>query len=367
MIDVASGSVLIVDDEPSNVRFLVRLLERKGYSRVQGVCNGRDALERLGTEPADLLVLDLHMPGMDGFAVMRAVRELPGCAHIPILVLTGDVSRDVRNRALSGGARDFLTKPFDSEEALLRIQNLMVTRLLFRALSRQNEELEERVRQRTEDLDQAQVEILGRLAAIAEHHDEETAEHTQRVADLSRSIALVMGLDEEEATLIGRASLLHDVGKIAVPMDIIHLRGPLSDAQRQVINRHAATGAKLLAGSRFKVLQQAEEIALTHHERWDGTGYPRGLAGAEIPLAGRIVAAADVYDALISARPYKAAFSREFAMAEIRRIRGSHLDPDVVDALERVVSGHHVPQAPARGWHLGRRTAAAGSSWRTAI
>ncbi|HSJ23714.1 MAG TPA: HD domain-containing phosphohydrolase [Longimicrobiales bacterium] len=367
MIDVESGSVLIVDDEPSNVRFLVRLLERRGYSRVQGLRNGAEALERLRAEPADLLLLDLHMPDMDGFAVMRAARELPGCAHLPILILTGDDSRDVRNRALSSGARDFLTKPFDSEEALLRIQNLLMTRMLHRALSRQNEELEDRVRQRTEDLEQAQVEILSRLAAIAEHHDEETAEHTQRVADLSRSIGLAMGLDEEEATLIGRASLLHDVGKISVPTEIIHLRGPLSDTQRRVMNRHAATGAKLLSGSRFKVLQQAEEIAHTHHERWDGTGYPRGLAGTDIPLAGRIVAAADVYDALISERPYKAAFSREFALAELRRIRGSHLDPDVVDALERVVSGGDSRQGLTGDWRIGRRAAATASVWRPAI
>ena len=337
MIEVEAGAVLILDDEPGNVRFLVRLLERRGYTNVSGLSDARLALEHLRREPADLLVLDLRMPDLDGFGVLTELAGIPGCALMPVLVLTGDDSREVRNRALACGARDFLAKPFDADEAVLRIQNLLLTRLLHGALVRQNEELEARVRQRTAELETAQVEILTRLATVAEHHDEDTAEHTRRVATLSGELALLLGLAPERASLIAHASLLHDVGKMAVPIEIMRKPGPLSPEQWQVMIRHAAEGAKMLDGSRFRVLQQAEEIARTHHERWDGTGYPAGLAGEQIPLAGRIVAAADVFDALTSVRPYKQAFTKDDALAEIRRIRGSHLDPAVVDALERVL------------------------------
>jgi putative two-component system response regulator len=346
MVEVEGGKVLVLDDQPAIVEFLVRLLECRGYRNVSGLTDPRVALERLRAEPIDLLVLDLRMTGLNGFEVLREVARIPHCELMPVLVLTGSDSRDVRNRALACGARDFLAKPFDADEAVLRIHNLLLTRLLLGALTRQNEELEERVRQRTAELEAAQVEILTRLATLAEHHDEDTAEHTRRVATLSGELALALGLDPERASLIAHASLLHDVGKTAVPVEITRKPGPLSPEERQVMTRHPVEGAKMLGGSQFQVLQQAEEIARTHHERWDGTGYPAGLAGAVIPLAGRIVAVADVFDALTSMRPYKPARSHEDALAEIRRIRGSHLDPAVVDALESVLR-LRVVRAPA--------------------
>jgi putative two-component system response regulator len=303
--------------------------------------SARQALDALHGETIDLLILDLHMPELDGFGVLNEVRRIRNGDLMPVLVLTGDNSSDVRNRALASGAHDFLTKPIDCSEAVLRIHNLLLTRLLFSAFSRQNDVLEERVRQRTEDLEQAQVEILSRLALIAEYHDEGTAEHTRRVASLSCAIAIAMGLDQEMASLISRASLLHDVGKVAVPAHILNVPGRLSEEQWQIVRRHSIEGARILAGSRFGVLQQAEEIARTHHERWDGTGYPCGMAAEAIPLAGRIVAAADVCDALMNKRPYKSAWSMDSVLHELRRIRGSHLDPTVVDALERVLENGH--------------------------
>jgi putative two-component system response regulator len=337
MFDVTKAAILIVDDEQSNVDLLLLLLRRHGYANVRGTTCTADGLAILDGGGVDLLILDLHMPEMDGFAVLAALRERTGAEVLPVLVLTGDGSRAIRNRALSSGAKDFLTKPFDTDEALLRIKNLIITRFLYDALTRQNEVLEDRVRERTCELEQAQVEILSRLARVAEYYDEETADHTRRVATLSSRIARALGLSPEAATLIGTASLLHDVGKIAVPGEITRQSGPLTDAQRQAMMQHTVEGARMLSGSRFELLRQAEEIAMTHHERWDGSGYPYGLRGAAIPLAGRIVAAADVFDALISDRPYKEAWSRARALDELRRMSGKHLDPDVVAALELVV------------------------------
>lgn len=338
MIDVRAGSILILDDEAANVDYLTRLLDRRGYTSVHGTTNARDALSRLHEKPPDLLVLDLHMPEVDGFAVLAELKHLPGARNLPVLVLTGDGSREARNRALSSGAKDFLAKPFDADEAVLRIQNLLLTRLLHKELERQNEVLEERVQQRTQELADAQVEILSRLARVAEYYDEETADHTRRVAAITTGIALELGLDRQAADLIGNASLLHDVGKIAVPSEIVRKPGRLTTEQWAMMMRHTVEGARMLTGSRFELLRQAEEIAHTHHEKWDGTGYPAQLRGEDIPLAGRIVAAADVFDALTSARPYKRAWTVEEALAEVRRMSGSHLDPAVVAALEVVLA-----------------------------
>lgn len=337
-IDVRQGSILILDDDAANLRFLLRLVQRQGYASVRGMTSARAALDALQDDTIDLLILDLHMPELDGFAVLKELRRIRGDDLMQVLVLTGDDSPDVRNRALASGARDFLTKPIDIGEAVLRIHNLVLTRLLLSAFRNQNTILEERVRQRTEELEQAQVEILGRLALIAEYHDEGTADHTRRVATLSGAIASAMGLDPGTASLISQASLLHDVGKVAIPAGILNAPGQLSEEQWKLVRRHSLEGARILAGSRFDVLRQAEEIALTHHEWWDGTGYPYGIAGEAIPLAGRIVAAADVCDALMSVRPYKPAWPLDSVLHELRRARGTHLDPTVVDALDGILT-----------------------------
>jgi putative two-component system response regulator len=276
------GSILIIDDEPCNIRLLDRLLA--------------------------------------------------------ILVLTGNPRLEVRNQALANGARDFLAKPFDPSEALLRIENLLDTRYLQRSLTRHNETLEERVRERTRELEEAQLEILSRLAMVAEFYDDDTAEHTRRVASLSEQIARELGLADADATLLGRAALLHDVGKIAVPTGLTRKPGRLDSAERDVMQRHAVEGARVLSGSRLPLMQLAEEVARSHHERWDGRGYPDGLAGEAIPLSGRIVAVADVYDFLTNTRPYKGAWSEHEALAEIRAGAGSSFDARVVQALERILA-----------------------------
>jgi putative two-component system response regulator len=258
-----------------------------------------------------------------------------GDAFLPIVILTGDERAEAKARALSMGAKDFLTKPFDRTEVLLRIRNLLETRFLYLQLERQNCALEQAVAERTAELEETQTEILERLAAAAEYRDDATGRHAQRVGELAALIALELGLPDDEAGLIGQAALLHDIGKIGVPDHILLKRGRFTAEEREQMAAHSSIGARIVAGSRSRLLQLAEAVALTHHDRWDSGGH--GRAGGEaIPLAGRIVAVADVFDALTQVRPYKAAWAPDEAAAEIARQAGRQFDPRVVAAFERV-------------------------------
>ncbi|HEX7089833.1 MAG TPA: HD domain-containing phosphohydrolase [Longimicrobiales bacterium] len=332
--DFENARFLLVDDEEPNLRLLERILERAGYTQYKSTTDPRDALPIFLEFEPDLVLLDLHMPHIDGFAVMDELRHrMPGGAHVPVLVLTGDVSPDVRRRALACGARDFLNKPFDVAEVLLRIKNLLEMRFLQLQLQRQNELLEQRVRERTRELEGARIEILERLARAAEFRDDTTGQHTQRVGRISALVARSLGLPAPQVDLIRRAAPLHDVGKIGIPDSILLRPGQLGEREFEVMRTHTYIGARILSGSRFPLLDVAATIALTHHERWDGTGYPKGLRGESIPMVGRIVAVADVFDALTHDRPYKAAWPVEDALAEIERQAGRQFDPQVVEAF----------------------------------
>jgi putative two-component system response regulator len=329
--------ILILDDEARNIDVLERLLARSGYKQVRATTNALEALGMFRERSPDLILLDLHMPVMDGFAVMAAVREhIPPGTYLPILVLTGDLETHTRERALSAGATDFVTKPFEATEVLLRIRNLLETRHLHIRLQRYNEELEEKVRERTRELDDAQLEILERLALAAEYRDDVTGQHAQRVGALAALLARELGMDEDGADLIQRAAPLHDVGKIGIPDAILLKPGRLTPSEFDVMRTHVAIGARILDGSHFALLKLAREIALSHHERWDGTGYA-GMKGPEIPVSGRLVAVADVFDSLGHERPYKRALPLDDVVEVIKSERGHHFDPDVVDALLRLV------------------------------
>ncbi|MEQ8329512.1 MAG: response regulator [Longimicrobiales bacterium] len=332
-----NARVLVVDDEPANVRVLLKLLRWAGYTDVMGVTDAREAAATFADFLPDLLLLDLHMPHMDGFEVMDILRPLHRAEeYFPILVLTGDLDDEVRTQALAGGAKDFLTKPFEEMEVLLRIHNLLETRRLHVRLQDQNRKLEERVMERTRALYDAQTEILFRLALAAEYRDDVTGQHAERVGILSAMIAVEMGMDEDHVSLIRRAAPLHDVGKIGIPDAILMKPGDLTDEEFDLIRSHVDIGARMLSGGSFELLRMAEVIARYHHERWDGKGY-KGLVGQEIPLVGRIVTVADVYDVITSDRPYKRALSQLEAVRRIRRDEGSHFDPAVVAAFMRVV------------------------------
>lgn len=328
--------ILIVDDQEANLKLLERLLTRAGYRSITTTTDPRQALPLFLTQQPDIVLLDLHMPHLDGFGVLEQLRpRMKEKLYLPILVLTADATQEAKQRALSLGARDFLTKPFDHQEVLLRIANLLETRSLHAVLKNHNILLEERVRERTQDFEEAQLEILARLAIAAEFRDDDTGRHAQRVGYSAALIAAELGLPEVEVNLIRRAAPLHDVGKIGISDSILLKPGKLTDEEFEVMKTHTTLGARILSGSRFQVLQFAEDIALTHHERWDGTGY-FGLSGDSIPIVGHIVAIADVYDALTHERPYKEAWPQSEALKEIRKQSGHQFDPKVVDAFFRV-------------------------------
>ena len=316
---------------------LGRILKRAGYDRVESTSDPRRAAALCESLNPDLVLLDLHMPGLDGFAVLEELRRAsPADSYLPVLMLTGDGSAEVKLRALAAGATDFLSKPFDATEVVLRIRNLLETRHLYRLLRVQNTHLEARVRERTQALEDSQLEILERLANAGEHRDDDTGRHTQRVGQLSAALAHAMQLPAPFIEVIGRTAPLHDIGKIGIPDSILLKPSPLTADERAVMESHSEIGAKILAGGRSALIRSAEEIALHHHERWDGTGYPHRLRGAAIPVAARIVAIADVFDALTHDRPYRAAWPVEAAMKEIVAHRGTQFDPDLVDALVRL-------------------------------
>ena len=333
------ATVLIVDDQPANLALLDEMLRGAGYENVHTCADARQVVATYQRLRPDLVLLDLHMPHLDGVAVMEALRPLVGREYVPVLILTGDERREARQRALSVGAKDFLTKPFDRTEVLLRIRNLLETRFLYRELQGQNTLLEAAVAERTAELEETQTEILLRLAAAAEYRDDATGRHAQRVGELAGLIAEELALPADEVDLIRQAALLHDVGKIGVPDHILLKRGLFTAEERSQMETHTAIGARIVAGSRSRLLQLAESIALTHHDRWDtgGQGRPGGEA---IPLAGRIVAVADVYDALTHERPYKSAWSPVEAAEEILRQAGQQFDPRVVAAFQRVRTSH---------------------------
>ena len=330
--------VLIVDDEPANVRLLQRILGREEGLECVAALDPREALPMCEAAPPDLVLLDLNMPHLDGLTLLGMLQaRFPARVLLPIVVLTADGTPGTKHRALRAGASDFLTKPFDLEEVILRVRQQLALRAAHLELTGQNERLETRVRERTRDLEAAQAEILDRLTRATEMRDDDTGEHVRRVAALTEALARAMDLPEDEARLLEQAVRLHDVGKIAVPDRVLMKDGALDAEERALMREHASQGGRILEGSRCALLQRAERIARHHHERWDGDGYPDGLWGAAIPLEARIAAVADVFDALTSARPYKEAWSWGRAVAHIIEGSGSHFDPAVVDAFLRVV------------------------------
>jgi len=326
--------ILVVDDRPENARLLERLLRRWGHRAVTSTTRSAEVAELCAAHDVDLLLLDLHMPQPDGFAVLEQLRgQIAATVSLPVLVLTGDVDEEIKRRALAGGARDFLTKPFDQHEVRLRVRNLLEIRRLQLQQRRTELELEARVAARTAELEEARLEVLERLATAGEFRDDETGEHQRRVGETARRLADAVAAGEAAASRIAIAAPLHDIGKIAIPDRLLLKPGRFTRSEHEVMQRHTSIGADMLAGTSSGLLALARDIALTHHERWDGRGYPNRLAGEDIPLAGRIVALADVFDALTHERPYKPAWPVRDAVEEIKRQGGEQFDPELVDAF----------------------------------
>jgi putative two-component system response regulator len=326
--------VLIVDDNAMNVALLEQMLEQAGYTNLLSTRNPEHTRDLCTSWKPDLLLLDLHMPRMSGFEVLAAIEDLlSDPVNLPVLVLTADSTPDARNHALSHGARDFVTKPFDGTEVLLRIGNLLETRDLQKQLRHHNARLADAVEERTHELEHARLETLSVLAAATEYRDDDTREHTFRVGRIASLLARELGLDDDTATMLFDAAQLHDIGKIGIPDEILLKPGRLTDSQRRVMQRHVDIGAHILAPVRSPVLRMAAEIARAHHERWDGNGYLLGQKGEDIPHAARITAVADVFDALAHDRPYKSAWPLEKAVAAIADGAGTQFDPRVAAAF----------------------------------
>jgi putative two-component system response regulator len=326
--------VLIVDDSSPNVILLERMLEQWGYGNVVGTTRSAEVPDLCAAETPDLILLDLQMPKPDGFELMEILLPITqGPPEVPVLVLTADVTQATRQRALVAGASDFLSKPFDPVEVRLRIGNLLQTRHLQLGLFAQNRNLEQNVLERTADLERARVELLERLALAAEYRDDDTQEHAARVGRTVALIARAMGLPEPDVEVLRRAAPLHDIGKIGIPDTILLKRGALTPEEFALMQSHARIGAEILSGSEFAILNFAEQIAAAHHERWDGRGYPNGLTGDAIPLPARMVAVADVFDALTHERPYKEAWPVARAVEEIALLAATQFDPEVARAF----------------------------------
>jgi putative two-component system response regulator len=330
---LTNARILVVDDEEPNVLLVERILQRAGYGNVVSTTDPRKVLGLVEEFQPDLLLLDLMMPHLDGFEILELLGSaVPVDRYLPVLVLTADATQEVRRRALRAGARDFLSKPFDVDEVLLRIANMLDIRFLNLQLKDQNVLLEARVRERTRELEDSRIEAFERLALAAEYRDDDTGQHTLRVGRMAALLAQVLGLRDEIVESLERAAGLHDVGKIGVPDSILLAPRKLTVEEFEVVKTHTVIGAKIMSGSRSPLMNMAEEVAWSHHERWDGHGYG-GLMGEEIPLVGRITTVADVFDALTHERPYKEAWPLDEAVAEIERQRGSQFDPQVVDAF----------------------------------
>ncbi len=334
---ILGAHIAVVDDEAANVELVRRLLEMEGYTEISCYTDPREFLDSCRILPPDLVLLDLMMPELNGFEVLERLRgSLDDFDYRPVMMITSDDDRDTKRKALSSGASDFLAKPVSPVEVGLRVGNLLHTRFLQLELQRHAERLEERVRSRTAQLEEARLEILERLALASEYRDDATGEHTRRVGRECAALAEALGLPSDVVEDIRRAAPLHDVGKIALPDTILLKQGALSDDETRLMREHTTVGASILSGSRFPMMRIAEEIALHHHECWDGSGYPDGLRGEQIPLPARIVAVIDVFDSLTHARVYKRAWTTEEALDEIESLAGTKFDPAVAEAFLRM-------------------------------
>ncbi len=332
------GRVLVVDDDPVTLVLIDELLQSAGFAPPTLVVDPRELQAWSDARGFDAMLLDLDLPHMDGWEVLAVLRERYGENMPPLIVVSGDTRRGNQVRALSAGACDYVTKPFDANELLLRIRMHATGHMNRHLLRQQKSELEATVRQRTSALRQSRLQILRMLGRAAEFRDNETGAHIVRMSHVSALLARELGWDDERCELMLNASPLHDIGKIAVPDAILLKAGPLTLQERELMQEHTVKGAAILRapeGESNELLEMAAEIALYHHERWDGGGYPARLATTQIPQSARIVAVADVLDALTSTRPYKTAWTFAESLAFIQAHEGQHFDPEVVAALVR--------------------------------
>lgn len=336
------STILIVDDMPANVLMLSEMLDIAGYRQVFSTTDPREVLGLCGRMDVDLILLDVRMPQLSGIEVMHQLNAAFPGDYLPVLVLTAQNDEETRKEALAAGANDFINKPFASWEVLQRIHNMLETRRYYKGQRLRADELDAQVRAKTVEIRQLQLEIVRRLGRAAEYRDNETGAHVIRMSKSCQLLALTAGLNATHAEDILYASPMHDVGKIGIPDQILLKPGRLDPEERKIIETHADLGYRILRDHDAPLLRMAAEIALTHHEKWDGSGYPRGLAGMDIPIEARIAAICDVFDALTSPRPYKKAWPIDEVVSFFNEQSGKHFDPELarlfLGLLDRVIA-----------------------------
>ena len=353
--DIKQSCILIVDDEPLNIEVVRRYLEMGGYRNLISTDHAGQALPLMGLNRPDVVLLDIQMPGINGLEILAAIRSDEELCRTPVLILTGSSDPETKLIALQAGATDLLPKPVHSEELLARLGNVLKVKAYQDRLYSYSEELEEAVRRRTAELESSRLDVIHCLARAAEFRDDDTGQHIVRVGRYARVIAAQLGFSRRDLDILEPAAQLHDVGKIGIPDSILLKSGKLTpeeyemmqkhcgfgnrivhkvpDGDAVMLRRHTDIGARIMDASSSPILEMARRIALTHHERWDGNGYPLGLSREDIPVEGRITAVADVFDALSSKRPYKPAFPLQKCFAIMAEGRGTQFDPEVLDAF----------------------------------
>lgn len=334
---IQNAHILVIDDQKLHALFLKGILQQEGYKYVECLLDPLRTVATCKEFRPDLIVLDMHMPQLDGFQVMEQLHDFRVNHYLPILAISADKSSEIRLRAMQSGANDFLNKPFENLEILIKIRNMIELRILHSQVSDQNKILEFKVMERTKELRYTQFDIIRRLAQAAEFRDGDTGIHILRMSQYCQKLGEKLGLGESECELLHHASLLHDVGKIGIPDSILLKPGKLTTEEFEIMKTHTTIGAKLLAGSDSPVMKMAEVIALTHHERWDGKGYPYGIREDEIPFVGQICSICDVFDALTSERPYKKAWSAEAAVGEISQMKNLNFNPRIVESFMEIL------------------------------
>ncbi|MDP8265337.1 MAG: response regulator [Candidatus Aceula meridiana] len=340
--EILNAKILIIDDQKLHLGLLKDILKKAGYANIESTTDPQEGIELYQDFKPDILLLDLIMPKIDGFSVMAQLKEVVKNEAMPILALSPEKGQDIRLKALEAGATDFISKPYEGLEVLVRIRNIIAGHLLHNQVKNQNKILEEKVQERTKELRTTRLDIIRRLARAAEFRDEDTGIHIVRMSKLCTKVGKEIGMDAQQCDLLLNASPLHDIGKLGIPDNVLLKPGKLTPEEWEIMKKHASIGAELLSGSNSDLMEMAEVIAMTHHEKWDGTGYPQGLKGEAIPLVGRITAICDVFDALMSKRPYKKAWTFKEVVDEIKATSGTHFDPKIVDAFLKILPDKEV-------------------------
>lgn len=325
--------ITIVDDDNFNLALFSKIAQSIGNSETRCFSVSAEALEWCGDNDPDLIIVDYNMPDPNGLAFIESLKSRRSLARTPVMMITGEHDKALRYRALELGASDFLNKPVDEVEMVARIRNLLEVRQNRTRLERRTDELHSEIRKATEKLYQRERETIYCLTRAAEFRDNETGTHIIRMGHYAAALSRAAGRSPADVDLMQLAAPMHDVGKVATPDHILLKAGPLTSEEFEIMKQHTIAGHEILKDMDSDLLRLAAEIALTHHERFDGKGYPHGIAGTDIPLSGRIVAICDVFDALLSERPYKPAWPLDRTLTQMERAKGKHFDPDLLDAF----------------------------------